>query len=95
MGVYVGQYTEHAGNEPVVSNPLTKLTLQQYHVLFDESFSTAPSSDVASSGEKMLEHFDRLFVDHMWEHPIITSTSTPIETSTQSKRIFFRTKTHR
>jgi len=66
VGVYV-ESTEHAGNVPVVFNPLTKLASPQYNVLFDESFSATPSSDVASSGEKMLEHFDRLFVDHMRE----------------------------
>jgi len=56
------------GNVPVVFNPLTKLASPQYQVIFDESFSTAPLSDVASSEEKMLEHFDRLFADHTWEH---------------------------
>ena len=42
MGIYLGRYPAHAGNVAVVLNPNTGLVSPQYHVVFDDDFTTAP-----------------------------------------------------
>ncbi len=43
-GVYVGQSLQHAGNVPLVYNPSTSHVSPQYHITFDDTFSTVCGS---------------------------------------------------
>ena len=45
MGIFVGLSPAHAGSVPLIFNPSTKLVSPQYHVIFDEGFETAASSN--------------------------------------------------
>ncbi|KAL7463725.1 hypothetical protein ACHAXS_009080, partial [Conticribra weissflogii] len=42
LGIYVGQSPHHAGNVALVLNPNTGLISPQFHVVFDDDFSTVP-----------------------------------------------------
>ena len=42
IGVYLGHSPFHAGSIALVWNPTTGRVIPQYHVLFDDEFSTAP-----------------------------------------------------
>ena len=43
VGAYVGRSPIHAGNVSLVLNLSTGHVSQQFHVVFDETFSTVPS----------------------------------------------------
>ncbi len=43
MGIYVGQSPNHAENVALVLNPITGLVIPQYHLVFDNNFSTVPN----------------------------------------------------
>ena len=43
LGIYVGHSPLHAGSVALVLNPKTGLVSPQYHVVFDDDFSTVPS----------------------------------------------------
>ena len=43
QGIYVGHSPHHASNVVLVYNPATKLVSPQYHVIFDEDFTTVLS----------------------------------------------------
>ncbi len=40
MGIYVGQSPSHASNVALVLNPRTGHVLPQFHVVFDDDFTT-------------------------------------------------------
>ena len=40
MGIYLGKYPAHAENVALVLNPKTGLVTPQYHVVFDDDFTT-------------------------------------------------------
>eukprot|EP00984_Skeletonema_dohrnii_P006299 scaffold2255_cov139-Skeletonema_dohrnii-CCMP3373.AAC.2 len=42
LGIYVGRSPNHAGNVALVLNPKTGLVSPQYHVVFDDDFTTVP-----------------------------------------------------
>ena len=42
LGIYVDHSPAHAGNIGLVINPRTSLISPQYHIVFDNIFSTAP-----------------------------------------------------
>ena len=42
LGLYVGCYPHHAGNVALVLNPKTGLISPQFHVVFDDNFTTVP-----------------------------------------------------
>lgn len=42
LGIYVGQSPHHAGNKALVLNPNTGLISPQFHVAFDDDFTTVP-----------------------------------------------------
>ena len=42
MGIYVGHSPVHAGNVALVLNPTTGHCSQQFHVVFDDEFTTVP-----------------------------------------------------
>ena len=42
LEIYLGCSPNHSGNVALVLNPLTGLTLPQYHVVFNNDFTTVP-----------------------------------------------------
>ena len=83
MGIYVGRSPFHAGNVALVLNPKTGHVSPQYHVVFDDDFTTVPylrsghipanwSELVASSVEKVTDEAYNL---------ASTWTTTPMELS--------------
>ena len=42
LGIYVGHYPAHAGTVALVLNPRKGHVLQQFHIDFDDLFTTAP-----------------------------------------------------
>ena len=70
LGIYLGRSPSHAANVALVLNPKTGLVSPQFHVVFDDDFSTVPhlrkgtvppnwAKLVAGSREKSTtEHFD-------------------------------------
>ena len=42
LGIYVGHSPYHAGSVALVLNPKTGLVSPQFHVIFDDDFSTVP-----------------------------------------------------
>ena len=43
LGIYVGHSPYHAGSVALVLNPKTGLISPQFHVVFDDDFSTVPN----------------------------------------------------
>jgi hypothetical protein len=64
MGVYVGHSLAHAGNVPVIYNPQTTHITPQFHVIFDDQFSTVSTN----SSELTTEHFEDLYNKSTWLH---------------------------
>ncbi len=50
LGIYVGHSLAHVGNVPIIYNPVTTHISPQFHVVFDDQFSTAgtKSSDLSN-----------------------------------------------
>ena len=42
LGIYVGRSPYHAGSVALVLNPRTGYVSPQYHVVFDDDFTTVP-----------------------------------------------------
>jgi hypothetical protein len=66
QGVYIGHSSLHAGNVALVYNPVTKHVTQQFHVIFDESFSSMMSNipqQNDSSIERILSKTSWLYTD--------------------------------
>ena len=49
IGVYLGHSTFHAGSVALVFNPSTGRVSPQYHVVFDDEFSTVPHMEKGST----------------------------------------------
>jgi hypothetical protein len=47
IGIYVGHSPQHAGNVALILNPHTGCTSPQYHVIFDDDFTTV--NDIKNS----------------------------------------------
>ena len=61
-GVYVGHTLQHAGNVPLIYNPSTMYISPQYHVAFDNPFTT-----VCGSTEPLSDAFyKKLYTDSSW-----------------------------
>jgi hypothetical protein len=58
QGIFVGFSTEHSTNVPLILNPKTQHISPQFHVIFDDDFTTVPaiSDELARNQE-----FERLF----------------------------------
>ena len=57
LGIYLGRSPAHAGNVALVLNPKTGLVSPQYHVVFDDDFTTVPhlrKGTVPSNWEKLV-----------------------------------------
>jgi hypothetical protein len=62
MGVYVGHSLQHAGNIPVIYNPLTTHISPQFHVVFDDQFTTVPDSALSLPDN----FYEKLFHTAKW-----------------------------
>ena len=60
LGIYVGHSPAHAGSVALVLNPKTVLVLPQYHVVYDDNFTTVP-------------HMRDLTVPSNWAHLVANS----------------------
>ncbi|KAL7464788.1 hypothetical protein ACHAXS_005121 [Conticribra weissflogii] len=59
LGIYVGRSSNHAGNVALVLNPKTGLVSPQFHVVFDDEFTTVPhlrKGTVPSNWATLVEH---------------------------------------
>jgi len=100
-GVYIGHSTQHAGNVPLVYNPITTHVSPQYHVTFDDSFSTVQENGpilpeqeyerLYSSDEWLFKNSfsfdtDQHLFDSFWMRPPTScSSSVPIRTTNKSR----------
>jgi len=87
LGIYLGRSPSHAANVALVLNPKTGLVSPQFHVVFDDDFSTVPhlrkgtvppnwAKLVAGSREKSTtEHFD---LTKTWFEPSSDETANEI-----------------
>jgi hypothetical protein len=64
LGVYIGHSLVHAGNVPVIYNPVTTHISPQYHVVFDDQFTTVGKSAASIPDE----FFSKLFSSALWEY---------------------------
>ena len=60
LGIYLGKSPAHAGNVALALNPKTGLVSPQYHVLFDDDFTTVP-------------HLRKVTVPPNWEKLVLGS----------------------
>ena len=58
IGVYFGHLPHHAGNVVLVYNPKTGLVSPQFHVVFDEAFTTVESDDPSKIEENIQKMFN-------------------------------------
>ena len=68
IGVYVGHSPHHASNVVLVYNPTTGLVSPQYHVVFDEAFSTVASDNPTKIESNISQMFQTLWADNIWSH---------------------------
>jgi hypothetical protein len=68
LGVYVGNSLAHAGNVPVIYNPITTHVSPQFHLVFDDQF-TSIQRPVATILEAF---FHTLFEKAHWEYKSTT-----------------------
>jgi len=57
-GVYVGQSLQHAGNVPLVFNPITTHVSPQFHVTFDDQFTTISGTSAVLSDADYARLYD-------------------------------------
>ncbi|KAL3782482.1 hypothetical protein ACHAWO_005229 [Cyclotella atomus] len=55
QGIFVGFSTEHSSNVPLVLNPTTGYISPQYHVIFDDGFTTVPSLTTETERNELFE----------------------------------------
>ena len=70
LGIYVGHSPVHAGNVALVLNPRTGLVSPQYHVVFDNIFSTVPfmrSASVPPNWKTLVETSTKLATDEYFD----------------------------
>ena len=59
IGVYMGHSPFHAGNVALVWNPTTGRVIPQYHVVFDDDFTTVPYMEAGTlppNWQELIEH---------------------------------------
>jgi len=70
LGIYVGHSPSHAGSVALVLNPRTGHVSPQFHVVFDDTFSTVPfmdQSQVPSNWSDLVENSRELVTDEQYE----------------------------
>jgi hypothetical protein len=65
MGVYIGQSIQHAGNVPLIYNPLTTHVSPQYHLTFDDQFTTVTGTMATLPDAE----YERLYNSTDWLFP--------------------------
>ena len=69
QGVYIGHSKHHANNVILVYNPITKLVLPQYHIVFDKDFTLIKHKPGSQEHNEMIDQlFTGLFSDVEWTH---------------------------
>ena len=68
LGVYVGHSTSHSGNVALVLNPTTLHVSPQYHVVFDNGFTTVSPGNLSDTKTKMDKVFADLFNSDRWSY---------------------------
>ena len=69
QGVYIGHSKHHASNVVLVYNPITKLVSPQYHIVFDEDFTSIKHKPGSQEHNEMIDQlFTGLFSDVEWTH---------------------------
>jgi hypothetical protein len=74
LGIYVDRYPAHTGNVALVLNPKSGLVSPQFHVIFDDDFSTVPNpraGTVPSNWASLVENSRELTTE---EHFDISKT---------------------
>lgn len=64
VGVYVGHSIAHSGNVPVIYNPQTTHITPQFHVVFDDQFSTV----TRNNNQLTDNHFAEVYHNSSWLH---------------------------
>jgi hypothetical protein len=71
LGIYIGPSLVHAGNVPVIYNPVTTHVSPQFHVVHDNQFTSVLRSPSTLSDE----FYKKLYEKAQWTHtPILDST---------------------
>ena len=66
LGIYLGHSPAHAGSVALVMNPKTGLVSPQFHVVFDDTFSTVPhirAGTVPPNWESLVRNSSELVTD--------------------------------
>jgi hypothetical protein len=77
LAIYVGHSPAHAGSVALVLNPKTGLISPQYHVVFDDNFTTIPNLRVGSKPSN-------------WEELVCSSTEVATERDYDITRTWFK-----
>ena len=70
LGIYVGHSPLHAGSVALVLNPKTGLVSPQFHVVFDDNFSTVPhlrAGTVPKNWAQLVESSSQKCVDGFFD----------------------------
>lgn len=70
LGIYVGHSPMHAGNVALVLNPRTGLISPQFHVIFDDDFSTVShlrAGTVPTNWAQLVEHSREKCIDGFYD----------------------------
>jgi len=97
VGVYLGQSSEHASSVPLVLSTTTGLVSPQFHVVFDDKFSTVDclhSNKLPANWADLFTTSSVIYVDedftkttyYPFSQPNSTNNSTPFEPSTSLQR---------
>ncbi len=66
MAIYLGNSPDHATSVPLVMNTSTGLVSPQYHLVFDDSFTTTKSLETNNIPTNWPELFNRIFSLGIW-----------------------------
>ena len=70
IGIYLGHSPFHAGSVALVFNPTTGLVSPQYHVVFDDNFSTVPymnKGEVPDNWDELYKYSRELATDEDYD----------------------------
>ena len=68
LGIYVGHSPHHSGNVAMIYNPETGHVSPQYHVVFDNGFTTVVKNNRAQTKRNMDKAFEKLFKSDRWKY---------------------------
>eukprot|EP00804_Cyclotella_cryptica_P008821 CCRYP_013059-RA/>CCRYP_013059-RA protein AED:0.64 eAED:0.36 QI:0/0/0/1/0/0.5/2/0/330 len=64
QGIFMGFSSEHSPLVPLVLNPTTKHISPQYHVIFDDDFTTVPSLNTIEERDKLFEQLFEMATEY-------------------------------